>query len=65
VAPEVLEEKLHTYQTAGNELLQDLLSMGVLGFRFREKNQVTLVGPGLEAVRLSSTEPRELLFKER
>jgi hypothetical protein len=63
--PEVLKEEVHIYHAAGNELLQDLLNMGILGFRFREKNQVTLVGPGLEAVRLSSIGPRELLFKER
>lgn len=65
MVPEVLKEEVQIHHAARNELLQDLLNMGVLGFRLREKNQVALVGPGIEAVRLSSTGPRELLFKER
>jgi hypothetical protein len=65
VVPEVLKEGVQIHHAARNELLQDLLNMGVLWFRLREKNQVALVGPGIEAVRLSSTGPRELLFKER
>jgi hypothetical protein len=65
VVPEVLKEGVQIHHAPRNELLQDLLNMGVLGFRLREKNQVALVGPGIEAARLPSTGPRELLFKER
>jgi hypothetical protein len=59
--PDVLKEELYiTYHKPGDELLQDLLNTGILGFRFKGKNQVTLVGPGVEGVRLSLG---ELLLK--
>jgi hypothetical protein len=38
----------------GNDLLIPLLNKGILGFRFRRKNEITLVGPGVEAVRKSN-----------
>jgi hypothetical protein len=63
--PDVLKEELYIEHKPGDELLKDLLNTGILGFRFREKNQVTIVGPSVEAVRLSSTGAGELLFKDR
>jgi len=45
---------LYINHKAGDELLQDLLNTGILGFMFKDKNQVTLVGPGVEGVRLSA-----------
>jgi hypothetical protein len=63
--PDILKEELYIEHKPGNELLKDMLNKGILGFRFREKNQVTIVGPRVEAVRLSSTGAGELLFKER
>jgi hypothetical protein len=63
--PDVLKEELYIEHKPGNELLKDLLNIGILGFRFREKNQVTLVGPRVEAVRLSSAGAGELLFKDQ
>jgi hypothetical protein len=63
--PDVLKEELYIEHKPGNELLKDLLNIGILGFRFRERNQVTLVGPRVEAVRLSSAGAGELLFKDQ
>jgi len=61
--PASLKEEIRAYHMAGNELLQDLLSMGVLGFRFRSKNEVTLVGPGIEAIRRA--EAGELQIRDK
>ena len=35
----------------GCECLLNLLNSGVLGFRFRRRNEITLYGPGIEAIR--------------
>ena len=40
----------------GNDFLLKLLNAGILGLRFRVRNEVTLVGPGIDAVRLSNTD---------
>ncbi|MEM4303636.1 MAG: hypothetical protein QXQ70_07065 [Candidatus Caldarchaeum sp.] len=40
----------------GNELLLTLLNSGVLGLRFKTRNEATLVGPGIDAVRISRTD---------
>ena len=53
--PEILKEEIRAYRMTGNELLRSLLNTGVLGFRFRSKNEVTLVGPGIEAIRRGET----------
>ena len=36
----------------GNDVLATLLNAGILGFRFKTKNQITLAGIGLDAVRI-------------
>ena len=59
--PEILKEEIRAYRVSGNELLRDLLNSGVLGFRFRSKNEVTLVGPGIEAIRI---ERGDLQFRD-
>jgi len=45
----VLGEKIRVER--GNELLKEMLNVGILGFSFRSKNQITLRGPGAEAIR--------------
>ena len=47
----VIGEEIHVER--GNELLKNMLNRGILGFSFRSKNQITLRGPGVEAVRRS------------
>jgi hypothetical protein len=63
--PDVLKEELYIEQNPSSELLKGLLNIVILGFRFREKNQITTTVPRVEAVRLSSTGAGELLFKDR
>lgn len=43
---------------AGNELLFNLLSRGVLGLKFKEKNRIACVGPGVPAIRVTITDNR-------
>ncbi|MCD6592676.1 hypothetical protein J7L00_01115 [Candidatus Bathyarchaeota archaeon] len=47
------EEVNQPERMPGNELVKRLLNKGVLGLKFRTKNQVTLVGPGIKAVRMT------------
>lgn len=37
----------------GNMLILNLLNLGILGLRFRKRNEITLVGPGVNAARIS------------
>jgi hypothetical protein len=65
--PEPLAKDITTVTVErGNEIIQRLLNLGVLGLRFRNKNEITLVGPGVEAVRRSGTDtgPDIVLSKE-
>jgi hypothetical protein len=48
---DVIGEEIHVER--GNELLKSMLNRGILGLSFRSKNQITLRGPGAEAVRRS------------
>lgn len=51
--PDLLKDEItNIYVERGNDLLIGLLNLGILGFRFRNKNKITLVGPGVDAVRL-------------
>jgi hypothetical protein len=62
----VMGERIHVER--GNDLLQKLLNRGVLGFRFRKANEITLCGPGVEAIRLgyNSTSHRyELMLADK
>jgi hypothetical protein len=52
--PEPLTSDVSTVTAErGNELFLKLLNLGILGLRFRTKNEITLSGPGIEAVRMS------------
>ncbi|MCP8315298.1 MAG: hypothetical protein H3Z51_00350, partial [archaeon] len=44
----------------GNDILLELLNRGLLGFIFREKNQITLAGPDIPAIRKSESAPEGL-----
>ncbi len=41
------------YPERGNKFLLTMLNEGVLGLYFRTRNEITLVGPGFEAIRRS------------
>ncbi len=50
--PETYSEEVgYSERIPGNELLTRLFNAGILGFRFKEKNQVAIVGDGIPAVR--------------
>ena len=44
----------------GNDVLLELLDRSLLGFIFREENQITLAGPDMPAVRRSDSAPEGL-----
>jgi len=50
--PEVLHKEI-SYINAerGNDLLIRMLNWGILGLHFKSRNELTLVGPGVEAIR--------------
>ncbi|MEM3104992.1 MAG: hypothetical protein QXD69_05775, partial [Candidatus Bathyarchaeia archaeon] len=50
--PDKLKDEIYTIGVErGNDLIIRLLNSGVLGFRFKTRNQITLSGLGVDAVR--------------
>jgi len=60
---EAFEKEACLYVERGNEILVGLLNKGILGVRFREKNLITLSGPGIPAIRRTwSDEQRKFIL---
>jgi len=54
--PEALRKEIsHINAERGNDLLQKMLNCGILGLKLKSRNELTLVGPGVKAIRKYGT----------